>query len=337
MESCDAIAGCGRPACKMLDGDVEFLSTASGTTEGCHPGGLQTKWVVKETRDRELLQAYLSICPEVQTYALGDLAPPHWDHCRWHVLCDLLGCVHAVALTYTGLTTPVLQVLADPREDHCLAAAASLLRSLAVHHLPGLGAFECHVNAGLQDLLLEAGFSLAVRPHQRLALPRDCLRRLCPVDDANQTETEAGKQDMRPVGHTAPPTDLATRLGPADAEAAAALCATMPRSWFEPKVLQEGRYLGIWQEGRLASMGGTHVFAPEYGVAALGNVGTDTDFRGRGLGKALVHQLCCHLCQEGIQVVSLNVESDNEPALRLYKSLGFSTVMDFVECDVIRT
>ena len=52
-------------------------------------------------------------------------------------------------------------------------------------------------------------------------------------------------------------------------------------------------------------------------------IGVDPDNHGRGLGRALVLAGLDWLTDAGLEVAMLYVESDNEPALRLYHDLGF--------------
>eukprot|EP00933_Yihiella_yeosuensis_P045907 TRINITY_DN41333_c0_g1_i1.p1 TRINITY_DN41333_c0_g1~~TRINITY_DN41333_c0_g1_i1.p1 ORF type:complete len:259 (-),score=45.16 TRINITY_DN41333_c0_g1_i1:155-829(-) len=220
-------------------------------------------------------------------------------------------------MTFKGLSTPVLQVLGDPRNEESLKDATSLLEALIAKSLlpkSSSGDFECWLNAGLEKLLIEAGYSVSAKLYHRMALETSKL-------------TARSSSDSK-VRH----------LIMDDAVAAAALCATMPRSWFEAKQLDEGKYFALAHPDDdnlgLVSIAGTHVYAPKYGVAALGNVCTHPDFRGKGFSKAVVGELCRHLHSEGVSMIALNVETDNEAAIRLYKSLGFTIIMDFVECDV---
>lgn len=48
--------------------------------------------------------------------------------------------------------------------------------------------------------------------------------------------------------------------------------------------------------------------------------------RGRGLGSALIEELCAQLATEGVRGIHLNVGTDNEGAIRLYRRLGFADV-----------
>ena len=61
---------------------------------------------------------------------------------------------------------------------------------------------------------------------------------------------------------------------------------------------------------------------PEGEIYIIGVGGSE---RGRGLGKALALLGLHHLRAEGMLTCTLFVEADNAPALKLYRSLGFST------------
>ena len=59
------------------------------------------------------------------------------------------------------------------------------------------------------------------------------------------------------------------------------------------------------------------------GWAGLGAVWTHPAYRGRGLAGHLTAQLADRADRDGILLMHLQVEHDNEPALRLYRRLGF--------------
>jgi N-acetylglutamate synthase len=59
------------------------------------------------------------------------------------------------------------------------------------------------------------------------------------------------------------------------------------------------------------------------GWAGLGAVWTDPAYRGRGLAAHLVARLAAAALDEGVTLMHLQVEHDNEPAHRLYERLGF--------------
>src|SRR5205085_664973 len=82
------------------------------------------------------------------------------------------------------------------------------------------------------------------------------------------------------------------RLGPADLPAVRRLYADgapageEPDS-FAPSMLETGVFFGWREDAELAAVAGTHLVVPAEGVAAIGNVYTRRDRRGRGLATAL--------------------------------------------------
>ena len=78
-------------------------------------------------------------------------------------------------------------------------------------------------------------------------------------------------------------------------------------------------WLRLWTEGN-HSFGYLSPDIPELGV------GVAAAYRNMGIGRRLVEQLLLEAARAGIKQVSLSVEQDN-PALHLYTSLGFKTVL----------
>ena len=72
--------------------------------------------------------------------------------------------------------------------------------------------------------------------------------------------------------------------------------------------------------GRIASYVGAESVLDE---SNIGNIVTHKDFRGKGIGTVLFKELLAELKADGIVKVFLEVEYDNEPALRLYEKLKF--------------
>jgi GNAT superfamily N-acetyltransferase len=104
-----------------------------------------------------------------------------------------------------------------------------------------------------------------------------------------------------------------------------------PGTWFQPRMLETGRYVGIRRNGELACVAGVHVWSREWRVACLGNVATLPAARGDGLATAACARLCRILLDDGIDVISLNVRADNAAAIRAYEKLGFRHAADYVE------
>ncbi|BFH68207.1 MAG: GNAT family N-acetyltransferase [Paenibacillus dendritiformis] len=81
--------------------------------------------------------------------------------------------------------------------------------------------------------------------------------------------------------------------------------------------------VGIFEDRELVAVGGYHVYSAE--AAELGNIGTIASRRGRGYGAKITSELV-RIAARLTPYVLLEVFNDNEPAIRLYRSLGFEAV-----------
>ncbi len=91
-----------------------------------------------------------------------------------------------------------------------------------------------------------------------------------------------------------------------------------------------GIYYGVRRGTRLIAAAGTHVISPMYGLAAVGNVYTDREYRGQGLAKVVTSAVTAELLRTVDRIV-LNVRADNPPALAAYRALGYRAHTHFEE------
>jgi RimJ/RimL family protein N-acetyltransferase len=100
--------------------------------------------------------------------------------------------------------------------------------------------------------------------------------------------------------------------------------ASYPGNWFDPWMVETGCYFGIRDSMRLVAVAGVHVVSADRGAAALGNIATHPDHRGKGLATAATAALIRHLIDDlGITRIGLNVKAENLPAIACYAKLGF--------------
>jgi len=124
------------------------------------------------------------------------------------------------------------------------------------------------------------------------------------------------------------------RLSTSDVPALQALYADGESSgespdFFFPSMVANGVFHGIYEGPVLVAAAGTHLVAREEGAAAIGNVYTRRDRRGRGLGRLVTSAVLGELA--GVDTIGLNVRADNDAALHLYESLGFARHCEFYE------
>jgi mycothiol synthase len=142
-----------------------------------------------------------------------------------------------------------------------------------------------------------------------------------------------------PLPAAAPPADVTIRsyAGPADdapllevnaaafahhpeqgALDEAGLAERMAEPWFDPA----GLLLAVDDTGELLGFHWTKRHDDEHGEVYV--VGVAPRAQGRGMGRVLTVAGLDHLASVGVSEVLLYVESDNEPAVRLYGGLGFT-------------
>ncbi len=242
--------------------------------------------------DRDAIRAILSADPRWSLYALGDLAPGYFERCEWHANEG----ASALLLLYRAVTPPVLLAVGP-------AQAIALLGE-------GIGEPAVHLH-------VQPDAARALAPRYHLVERKPMLRM---VLDPPRFRPEFGA--------------AVVRLGAADAARVETLFADGRGSgespdFFFPSMIELGVFFGVEQDGELVAVAGTHLAVPEEGVAAVGNVYTRSDRRGRGLAGSLTSAVTRELLRMNIPVVGLNVSQTNAAAIRVYQRLGFASYCQF--------
>jgi ribosomal protein S18 acetylase RimI-like enzyme len=246
---------------------------------------------VRPTRDRDLLQSYLSRDRLWSAYALCDLEDEEFGRTRWGVAMAADEPI-SVVLQYTGMTpqpmftsgdgegvAAILRDVIRPRAAY-VATQTDLLPFVGRHYdiSPGPPMLRMWVDAA--SFKPANGFSLRLTPHD--------------VGELNR---------LYGLGFT---------------------------TWLPLDAVARGVYYGVRAGGRLVAAAGTHVISPRARLGIVGNVMTHPEYRGRGLAKLTTSAVTAELLRTCDQVV-LNVRSDNPPAIAAYRALGYREHCHFEE------
>ncbi len=244
--------------------------------------------------DKLLIEAHLRLAPDLNLYHLGDLDEFFWKETRWYARIDG-GEIRALALLYTGEDPPVLLAITHNNEE----AMSALLNDL-IPDLPER--VYAHLSPGLDRMFRPVYSAEDHGKHYKMSL-------------------------VRPKALELWDTSAVIPLSMADLPRLEALyAAAYPDTWFNPRMLETGQYLGIEDEdGRLLCVAGVHVYSPEFRVVALGNITTLPEERGRGLGSTVMAG-CCQRLLESVDLIGLNVRCDNLAAVKTYQKVGFEVV-----------
>lgn len=225
-------------------------------------------------------------------YAIGNLADPVFAECQWSVAEDD-SAPRALGMMHSGLAVPALFLMGDSE------GVAALLETQ-------IAPLQAHI---------------VLRPEHMAAASA-----FYQVSDERQMWRMAVSQ-----GTFRPAPAGAVRLRPADIAAANDLYAWGGPDFLSVTQLAHGVYYAAAHGSRLLAAAGTHFVAPEYGIAAVGNVYTALEHRNRGYATACTSAVVAELLAMGCRDVVLNVRQDNEPAIRSYSNLGFHIYCPFIE------
>ena len=243
------------------------------------------------SRDRVLLRSFLERDRLLAAYAVCDLDEKEFHKTKWGVAYER-GEPIAVVLEYGGLTPQPLFAMGDSE------GISSVLREVIRPRLVYLATDTAHLEAVGRHYKIDSGPQMV-----RMVVNRQMF-----------------KPTYGPV----------VRLAPQDIVDLNRLYGLGFAGWLPSDSISNGVYYGVRIAGRLVAAAGTHVISRDVRMAAVGNVLTHHDFRGRGYAKATtsaVTQELLGMCDD----VVLNVRSDNPPALAAYTSIGYAEHNRFEE------
>ncbi len=246
---------------------------------------------VRSTRDRDLLHEFMNRDRIFAAYAIADMDESEFSRTRWGIAFED-GAPSAVVMEYRGISPQPLFVMGE------LAGVGAILRDV--------------IRTRIAYLATRPEVVPAVREHYRVEPAAPMVRML--VDRASFTPV---------VGD-------AVRLDQGDTQHLNRLYELGLTAYLPQESVAAGIYYGVRRGTRLIAAAGTHVISPTYGIAAVGNVYTNREYRGRGLAKVVTSAVTSQLLGT-VETVVLNVRADNPPALAAYEALGFREHTHFEE------
>lgn len=239
--------------------------------------------------DKNDIRAILRRDPAWCVYALGDLAPHMFGNTQWF---------------FSGFTPDLTLVLHDYGTSILFAMGTGSIREALDHVI-----WPVHLQVqrdGLDEVARHATVT-SIRLMWRM------IWKGAASPDSPGSVTRLGADDVPAL----------LRLY-ANGEAA----GEAP-DFFYPSMVTDGVFFGVYEGDALVAAAGTHLLAREEGAAAIGNVYTRRDRRGRGMARLVTGGVLGTL--RGIETIGLNVRADNDAALYLYESLGFTRHCQFYE------
>ncbi len=249
---------------------------------------------IRRVTDKSLLQRCLSTDRIEALYFLGDLDDYYFPKCEWYFVEDN-GSPRSIILFYKSAGTTMLS----------LGDTAGVEYFLNEHH----------------DLLPDRFYSAWYDKHDtamRDALVIPDTKRMLRMSVTNET--------FKPCEYS----DEIVSLDLSHTDQVRRLLESYPGNFFEEYQLATGYYRGILVDGKLVAMAGVHTTNVNAGVAAVGNVVTDREYRKRELACRVTSDVVAALLRRH-DLVALNVERDNEQAVRVYTKLGFEARIAFRE------
>ncbi|HQO09554.1 MAG TPA: GNAT family N-acetyltransferase [Clostridiales bacterium] len=248
--------------------------------------------------DKAEIFSYLNRNPALHVYSIGDLDDFYFPHTIWYAkIAD--GSISALILNYIGMNPPTIISFTDTDRDETIALIEGIKPLLPKE-------FNAHFSPGLIDVIGKDKICKEYGLHYRMVLKK-----------APNEINNPGFQ-VRIVTKT----DLS--------EITTFYEINYPDNWFDPRMLETGKFYGCFDKSVLVGIAGIHVYSPQYKVAAVGSISTAITHRGRSICKILTSTLCKDLLKT-VDVLGLNVKASNAPAVRAYKAVGFEIYSEYEE------
>lgn len=242
--------------------------------------------------NKSQIQKYLEKDRLYAAYAIGDLDPQHFSRCSWFG-AQKHGKLDSMIMMYQGLEPPIL--------------------------------FSMGTSEGIEVLLMAMNLPDIVYLTSQVPHLDIIKKRFSKISPIMMWRMYLRQEVFSMVQGNC------ERLTSADIPDINRLYGAYSGTGYDPGQVIRGVYYGIWMDGKLVSMAGTHLISETYQVAAVGNVVTHPDYVSRGFGTLTTSAVVAELLERKINDIVLNVAKTNIPAIRIYEKLGFRKHTSFIE------
>lgn len=263
-------------------------------------------YAISQLTDIDQIREYLTTDVHYAAYTLGDLEPPYSDHATWYA-ASRSGQIEGLVLVYEGLEPPILFLMGD------VPALSAIL-------LYGIGPDEVFFNVKPDALKMLESFYMPeeANPMFRMRITRGIFKPLGSQSDPPTPIVTLGGEHVADIVRLQEEASLADGRDSRDVA-------------FSPEMLKDGYYRGIYADGQLIAAAGTHIVARQASMAAVGNVVVHPEQRQKGLGSQVSQAVTQALIDDRLNLIVLNVRQNNQPAIKIYRKLGYRQTGSFVE------
>ncbi|HQY51653.1 MAG TPA: GNAT family N-acetyltransferase [Ignavibacteria bacterium] len=263
---------------------------------------------IKKISDKKVIENFYRKNTCLNVYPIGDLDDFFFTKTEWFALLEKQNDIEEIiemAFIYRGTDLPVLIAVCDGDNLNLKELLNRILKDVPDN-------IYTHFSKGLDEVFERSYDKLDYGRHFKMCLRENDFKEF---NEANENKG----------------LDYIKRLSPSDIDVISEFYKkSYPDNWFDLRMLETGKYFGYYFEDELIGVAGIHVYSPEFKVAALGNITTLSEHRGRSVCRKLTSVLCRDLFKTTDQI-GLNVHSENLPAIKCYQNLGFTIAGEYFE------
>lgn len=245
-----------------------------------------------EVRSTDLIHQYLETERRYAAYAIGDLDPTIFTNTRWWA-ADFNQEILAMVMLYEGLDPSILFTMGDQDGIRLILSKAQL-------------SYRVYLTCKEEHVIVLRSFYSIISPIMMWRMVLTGWNQI-----GNSLEC--------------------VKLNEGNLPEIIKLFEIGGGTGFSPNQLPNGVFYGIYDNHKLVAMAGTHLVNIVQNIAAVGNVVTHPDYRGKGYATMTTRAVINELDKMRIRDIVLSVAQDNTTAISVYSKIGFEIHCPFIE------